>query len=561
MIMHKLTGMDATFLYMETDETPMHVSGLLICEPAKEGENPYEALKSQIAARAHEIPSFHRKLMPTPFNVDHPVWVTAETIDLDYHIKHARLPAPGNVEQLRTLIQGLHSLTLDRDRPLWQFYIIEGVEDASMGLRKGSFALYTKSHHASIDGGAGIAVMDIISDREPTPRPPLPKNKIRLYAEKPGMFELLGNSYGRFLQQQVDFVKAVPDLVKAAGSFAKVVSEDSSSFFKTLQLAPKTRFNVRIQKQRAYGAQSLSLPDTIALAKRTGTTLNDVVLAICGGALRRYLEGHNELPDKSLVAAVPVSLRELGDASNTNQVAGMTCELASDIADPIKRLRAVNENARKAKKQLGAVKDVFPTDYSFFGAPILVSAMAQLSSKTDIMNRMPSPINVTISNVPGPRRYVYFAGSKVVAQFPVSIATHGCALNITLQSYVDRLDFGLIACKIAVPDVQDIADYIVDEFNLLKAAAEKLDDPVTAASSEKPAATKPAARKPVARKPAAKEPAAKEPAAGKAKATSAASKAMSKAAPKTTNGKKPATAAKAASKPRTASKASSSAIN
>ncbi len=494
-MMHKLTGLDATFLYMETDETPMHVSALLICEPPKEGDNPFELLKSQIAERAHEIPSFHRKLMPTPFYVDHPVWVNAGTVDLDYHIKHASLPSPGNVEQLRTLIQGLHSLTLDRDRPLWQFYVIEGVEDASLGLPKGSFALYTKSHHASVDGGAGIAVMDIISDRAPKPRPPLPKNKIRLQAEKPGMFELLGSSYGRFLQQQVDVVKKIPDLVKAAGSFAKVAMEDRSSVFKNMQPAPKTRFNVRIQKQRAYGAQSLSLPDTIALAKQTGATLNDIVLTICGGALRRYLEGHKELPESSLVAAVPVSLRELGDASNTNQVSGMTCGLGTDIADPMKRLRTVQENSKASKKQLGAVKDVIPQDYTFFGAPILVSAMAQLSSRTDVINMMPSPINVTISNVPGPRRHMYFAGSKVVAQFPVSIATHGCALNITLQSYVDRLDFGLIACKIAVPDVQVIADYIVEEFHILKEAADKLGDKAVPTKVAAEVSTKSAAKK------------------------------------------------------------------
>ena len=528
--MHKLTGMDATFLYMETEETPMHVSGLLICEPPQEGENPFEALKSQIAARAHEIPSFHRKLMPTPFYVDHPVWVTAETIDLDYHIKHAQLPKPGNVEQLRTLIQGLHSLILDRDRPLWQFYIIEGIEDASFGLKKGSFALYTKSHHASIDGGAGIAVMDIISDREPTPRPPLPKNKIRLYSEKPGAFELLGSSYGRFLQQQVDLVKSVPDLVKSAASFLKVASEDTASVVKNMKPAPKTRFNVRIQKQRAYGAQSLMLADVKALAKQTNTTLNDVVMSICGGALRTYLNNHKELPDDPLVAMVPVSLRELGDASNTNQVAGMTCGLATDIADPLKRLMAVNENAKGSKKQLATIKDIFPTDYSFFGAPLVVTAMAQLTSRTDIVNYMPSPINVTISNVPGPRRHVYFAGSRVVANFPVSIATHGCALNITLQSYVDRLDFGLIACKIAVPDVQDIADYIVDEFALLQKAAEKLPAPAAKAKTEAKAAGS-----------AAKKAAVKSAPAKSATAQSPVKKAIvKKTAAQKSNGKRPA---------------------
>jgi len=487
--MHKLSGIDATFLYMETNETPMHISSLMICEPAKAGENPYELLKSQIVERLHEIPSFHRRLMHTPFYIDHPVWVTAEVVDLDYHIKHARLPEPGNVEQLRMVVQGLHSLVLDRDRPLWQFYIIEGVEDPAFGLKKGSFALYTKGHHACLDGGAGISVMDILSDREPTPRPPLPKSEIMLHAEKPGFFELIGSAYGKFIQQQVNMIAALPALSTAIGNVAKLALEDSRGILSKLRPAPKTRFNVRIQKQRAWGVQSLSLPAVKILAKQTGTTLNDVVLSICGGALRRYLERHNELPDRSLVAAVPVSLRELGDTSNTNRVANMNCEIASHIEDPIARLQAVHQNAVQAKKELAAIKEVFPTDYSFFGAPVIVSAMAQVASRTNIVNQMPAVINVAISNVPGPRHPVYFAGSKVSAFFPVSIATHGCALNITLQSYVDRLDFGLIACKVAVPDVQDIADDIVAEFKALKIAV------AANAAKEAPSALKPAALK------------------------------------------------------------------
>ncbi|MFT7687736.1 MAG: diacylglycerol O-acyltransferase [Candidatus Azotimanducaceae bacterium] len=472
--MQKLTGIDASFLYMETDETPMHISSLLICEPKKEGENAFEALKAQIVERLHEIPSFHRKLFNTPFYIDHPVWVDADVVDLDYHIKHARLPEPGSVEQLRMVVQGLHSLTLDRDRPLWQFYIIEGIEDASFGLRKGSFALYTKAHHASLDGGAGASMMDIISDTKPTPRVPLPKNEIHLAHEEPGTFELLGSAFGKFIQQQVDFVTALPKYSSTFNNLVKSGFEDNEAFIKSLKPAPKTRFNVRIQKQRALGANSLMLKDVIAVAKTTGTSLNDVALSICGGALRRYLEGHNELPEASLVAMVPVSLRELGDKNAGNQVASMSCEIGTEYADPMERLKAVHENSKRSKKQMAVVKDVIPTDYSFFGAPIVVTAMAQLMGRTDIVNRMPPAFNVTISNVPGPRNPMYFAGSKVRTYFPVSIVTHGNALNITLQSYTDRLDFGLIACKIAVPDVQALADMINEDFACLQEAVAEL---------------------------------------------------------------------------------------
>jgi len=487
--MRKLSGIDATFLYMETNETPMHISSLLICEPTKEGENAYEALKAQIVARLHEIPSFHRKLMHTPFYIDHPVWVETDVVDLDYHIKHARLPEPGNLEQLRMVVQGLHSLALDRDRPLWQFYIIEGVEDPAFNLKKGSFALYTKGHHACLDGGAGISVMDIISDTEPTPRPPMPKSEIIFASEKPGFFELIGSAYGKFIQQQVDIVAGLPALSKALGNVAKNALEDSEGLLNNMRPAPKTRFNVRIQKQRAFGANSISLKETIGLAKATGVSLNDVALSICGGALRRYLQDKKELPNRSLVAAVPVSLRELGDPGAGNRVASMNCAIGSDIANPVERLKAVNKNSKRAKKKMAAVKEIFPTDYSFFGAPVIVSAMAQIASRTEIVNKIPAPFNVAISNVPGPRKPMYFAGSKVLTYFPVSIATHGSALNITLQSYVDRLDFGLVACKVAVPEVQEIANYIVEEFELLKDAVKALDD------SNKPTSKKASASK------------------------------------------------------------------
>lgn len=480
--MRKLSGIDATFLYMETNETPMHISSLLMCEPAKKGESPYEALKAQIVERLHEIPSFHRKLKHTPFYIDHPVWVDAEIVDLDYHIKHARLPEPGNLDQLRMIVQGLHSVPLDRERPLWQFTIIEGVEDPAFGLKKGSFALYTKAHHASIDGGAGVSAMDILSDQEPTPRPPLPSNQVRLSKEEPGFFELLGGAYGKFAQQQYDMLKMTPAYMKALRKVVKNSIEDSGSLLDSMKPAPKTRFNVRIQKQRAFGARTLPIKEVIAIAKATNTTLNDVVLAICGGALRSYLLRHDELPKRALVAAVPVSLREVGDKSGANQVASMNCEIGTNIADPLERLKAVNKNAKRAKKGLAAIKDVFPKDYSFFGAPVMVTAMAQVTSRTKLVDYMPAAMNVAISNVPGSRKPMYFAGSKVISNFPVSIATHGCALNITLTSYMDRLDFGLIACKIAVPDVQDIADDILKEFKLLKKAvmADKTEKPATA---------------------------------------------------------------------------------
>jgi WS/DGAT/MGAT family acyltransferase len=463
--MHKLSGLDAAFLYMETPETPMHIAGLSICEPpAGSSENPYEAFKSQIAARLHEVPSFHRTLMPTPFNIDHPSWVNANSVDFDYHVRHVALPKPGSVDQLRSIVERLHSQLLDRSRPLWQFHVIEGLET-------GHFALYTKMHHACLDGGGGIMAMDILSDREPTPRPPLPRAKIDMVSQRPGFFEVLGSAYGAFLQQQVRFAESVPAVAKALFDSIKLSLAGEGYALRDLKPAPKTPFNVRIGAQRAYGYTTISVPDAKAVGKALGATINDVVLAVCGGALRSYLAAHGKLPADSLVAGVPVSLREAGDTSNSNQVTSVLASIGTHIADPLERLAHVQASMKREKAKLGALKDVMPRDLSFFGAPIVATLLARAMGETSAIDRLPMPINVAISNVPAARRHLYFAGAKVVAYFPVSIPTHGCALNITLHGYVDRLDFGLTACRNAVPDVQAIADAIASEFAALQAAA------------------------------------------------------------------------------------------
>ena len=468
--MQKLTGLDASFLYLETAKSPMHIAGLSICKPPEGDFQPYEAFKAQIAERLHEIPAFRRVLKATPFNIDHPVWVEVDELDLDYHIQHMHLPAPGDAATLRTLIENLHGELLDRTRPLWRFYVIEGYEDAELGVKPGSFALYTKCHHATIDGGAGISVMDIISDREPTPRKPLPKSTVRFYKEEPGFFEMLGTAYGRFVQSQADTARRIPDLVKALGSGVKKTIKDGIFSLKDLSPAPKTPFNVSVGKDRTFGAQTLNLYDVISVAKATGTTVNDVVLSVCGGALRTYLEGRDCLPEKSLVAGVPVSLREAGDSSQTNQVSTTVIKIATDVADPLARLQAVKGHTSRAKEQITTFRDVLPTDYSIFGAPIAVSVLSQLVGDLKVMERTPSFVNLAISNVPGPRYPMYFAGSRVTAYFPVSIATHGVALNITVHSYTHRLDFGLIGDRIAVPNIQSIAEDIFAEFDALKKA-------------------------------------------------------------------------------------------
>jgi diacylglycerol O-acyltransferase len=234
--------------------------------------------------------------------------------------------------------------------------------------------------------------------------------------------------------------------------------------------APKTPFNATITRERSYAARTVSLSDAKAIAKASGTKLNDVVMAICAGALRRYLQEKGQLPDKPLIAGVPISLREPGDTRQNNQVSGMLCSIATDIADPVERLKAILKSSSESKQIAGTFRDAVPQDFAFVGAPILLQLIMLVYGRSGLADKLPMPMNVTISNVPGPPMPLYCAGAKVTALHPVSIPAHGAALNITVQSYMDALNFGLTADRRAVPDVGKLGDYMVAAANELKAA-------------------------------------------------------------------------------------------
>jgi diacylglycerol O-acyltransferase / wax synthase len=240
-------------------------------------------------------------------------------------------------------------------------------------------------------------------------------------------------------------------------------------------LGPRTPFNVAITNQRSWAARSVPLAEAKLIAKRTGCTLNDVVLATCSGAMRKYLRDYEALPAKSMSAAIPVSLREAGDTSSDNQVSMMLMSLASDVRDPLERLRAIAAGSRDAKSMMGAAIAALPLDFPLLGAPWLMSGLASLFGRSRIANVLPPLANVVISNVPGPQTPLYFAGAKMLTYYPVSIPAHGMALNITVHSYDGDLDYGLIACRRAVPDIGDLADELVAEHRRLLAAAQAIE--------------------------------------------------------------------------------------
>jgi len=471
--MQQLGGIDASFLYMETAETPMHVAGLHIYEPpANFSGDFFEHFKEFFQSRMHLAPIFEKKLARTVLELDHPGWVDAGDLDWDYHLKRMTLAAPGDWAALERLVGDLHSVALDRSRPLWQVVIIEGLSD-------GNIAVYSKMHHAAIDGGAGMAIAAALFDMSPTPRkvkPPEPKKAVR----KPTIEEraLLGinDAVQNVVRQQLKVMEAIPQVLGTITDLlAPPKGEGGSGQGGGLPgipdvLAPKTPFNATITAQRSFAARDLSLADAKLVAKGSGAKINDVVLAVCAGALRPYLAGRKALPGKALVAFVPISLRQPGDSGTGNQVFGMFCPLATQIADPLERLQAIRKTSGDSKLLAGTVKDVSPKDYTLLGAPILLPGLAQLYGRTGLADVMPSTTNLTVSNVPGPPFPLFCAGAKILAMYPVSIPVHGIALNITVQSYQDKLHFGITADRKAVPDTDHMADLLAPALAELKAA-------------------------------------------------------------------------------------------
>ena len=467
--MKHLTGLDAAFLYLESPEMPMHVGSLHVYElkPGYQGSF-YEDVKEHIRKRMHLAPVFHRKLALMPFDIANPVWIEDDDVDLDYHVRSITLPKPGTMAQLENYVGRLHSSLIDRSRPLWEFYVFDGLAD-------GNVAFYSKMHHAAIDGQAGVAVANAVLDISPEPRvvKPAPARPGKQQYQL-GVGELVGAGFSNLANQYVKLLRMLPTMAgtvarTAAGSVARKDATGArkpslSSRIRNLSFGPRTHLNVSITNQRAFATASLSLGEVKAMGKVLDATINDMVLLLCSGALRRYLQDYDALPAKSLVAAVPVSLRAAGDTSSDNQAFMLLCQLAT-------HLKAIKESINKGKAFTGGAKASIPLDFPSLGAPWLMSGLASLYGRSRLANSMPPIANVVISNVPGPQMPLYMAGAKMKTFHPVSIVVHGVALNITVESYNGSLDFGLIACRRAAPDVRDLAGYIVAAHEELKGMA------------------------------------------------------------------------------------------
>ncbi len=504
--MKQLSGLDASFLHLETPQMPMHVGALHLFElPASYRGSFVVDLRAHMATRISLAPALRRKLALMPLNLANPMWVDAAP-DLDQHIVAVKLHKGSGLAEMEAKVGELHPGLLDRDRPLWKFHVFEGLAPGPNKEKR--FGLYTQLHHAAVDGQAAVALANAILDVSATPR----DIKVEPRAAKKaglGLAQMLSGVLVNQLQQYANIVKALPGAVsalsqvaggvvdKAVGSVSNKGKTKQTDPARSLGLAPRTRLNASVTAGRVFAAVSLPMAELKALRRAHDATLNDVVLMVCSGALRRYFLQHGPLPRKSLVAAVPISLRVAGDTASNNQASMTLVKLGTHIADPMKRLLYVKAATAAMKSTLGSVKSLMPTDFPSLGVPWLMRTAASLYGRARVADRIAPIANVVISNVPGPAFPLYMAGARMLTNYPTSIVVHGVGLNITVQSYNESLDVGLIACADAAPHLAGMAVHMTESLNELKtlpstssAGAEGFNKPL-----EKPA-------KPVAKAPA-----------------------------------------------------------
>jgi WS/DGAT/MGAT family acyltransferase len=470
--MKQLSGLDAAFLYLETPEMPMHVGSLCVYElPAGLRGKFVTAVRKHIADRLPALAPLRRRVWWMPLNMANPAWVDAEP-DLRRHVVPVKLRKGAGIAELEAEVARLHTELLDRQRPLWKFHVFEDLAPGPGGARRA--AIYSQLHHAAVDGQAAVALANTLLDLSPEPRHlelrPSRRGKVFRLETGEMLRGVIANQAGKLLQ----IVRGLPDTVGTLKDAATVVLGKSALLSGrkgsgNVTLAPRTPLNASVTTGRAFATVTLPLHELQEVGHAHGATLNEMVLLVCSSALRRYFAKRRSLPRKSLVAAVPITLRAKGDTSADNQASMSLISLGTHIADTARRLDHVKAASAAMKATMGSVKSILPTDFPSLGVPWLLEAATSLYGKARVADRIPQVANLTISNVPGTPVPLYLAGARMLTTYPTSIVMHGIGLNITVQSYDRSLDFGLMADARAMPDVAELADGIRVAFDDLRA--------------------------------------------------------------------------------------------
>ena len=484
--MKQLSGLDASFLYFETANAPMHVGGLLIYDPstAPDGAVRFKDILRFYEERLSRARSFREKVVRVPLNLDHPYWVDDEDFDLEFHLRHIALPKPGDWRQLCIQVARLNSRPLDHARPLWEAYVIEGLDNIP-GLPKGSYAVLSKIHHAAIDGVSGAEMSAAVHDLEPIPAP-LEVDSDWKGERDPTAIELLTRAHLNNLRKPFNLAKVV---TQSAPAIARVTAGLATRKLRPPRLpgqVPRTRFNGKVSPHRVFEGRRFDLSEIRAMKNSVeNATVNDVVVTICGGALRKYLESKRELPDSSLVAMAPISVRPDSQKNTAgNQVSGMLLPVRSDIADAKERLVAVHEATTHSKELTNAVGARLMTDYTQFIPSSTAGLAARLYTRWGLANAITPMFNCVITNVPGPQVPLYSVGARLVGHFGLGPILDGMGLIMPVFSYCGGISISITSCRDMVPDPEFFAQCIQESFDELKAAT--LDAPAKPVTKRAP---------------------------------------------------------------------------
>ncbi len=449
--MHRLTGLDAAFLALETPSAHMHVLGVAIVNPPAAMPGPFhDRVRALLAARLHLVPPLRRRLVEVPFSLHVPIWIEDPDFDLDYHVRRAALPAPGSAHELATFVADFAARPLDRRHPLWEAYVVEGLEH-------GYQAFVTKVHHSLIDGAAGVDMIAALFDLDATaPLEPATSADAWRPDAVPSEIDMLLHAGVSIVQRPAKLARALTNLVPGAVRFARRARNEAFEIALPLT-APRLSMNRTISPRRIVAFASVPLTDVKSVKRALDVTVNDVVLAVTTGALRSYLARREELPDRPLVASIPTSVRVEGDAPFGNRVSSMFAALPVEIDDPVARVRAISRSMSGAKHLRDEIGGTTLEDWAEVAAPALFSRAMRFYTRLRVGERLRPVINLIVSNVPGPPFPLYLAGARLVAFHPLGPIFDDCGLNVTVISYLDHVDFGFLASRELVPDIDDLA--------------------------------------------------------------------------------------------------------
>lgn len=449
--MQRLSGLDASFLYLETTQQPLHVCSILELDTSTmPGGYTFDRFREALSERIKAMPQFREKLADSRFNLDHPVWVEDPDFVVDHHLHRIGLNGPGGSRELAEICGHIASLPLDRSRPLWEKWVIENI-DGTNPYEGGRLVVMTKVHHAGVDGVTGASMMSQLCSTEPDAPPPAPVEG----SGDASSLEIAVSGALRFATRPLKLVNALPTTVTSVVDTVRRARTGLT--MATPFSAPQTVFNANVTAHRNIAFTELDLEDIKTVKNRFGVKVNDVVMALVSGVLRKFLDDRGALPDGSLVAMVPVSVHDKSDRPGRNQVSGMFSRLETHIKDPVERLKSIAEANSVAKQHSSAIGATLLQDWTQFAAPAVFGVAMRVYAASRLSGARPVH-NLVISNVPGPQVPLYYLGCEAKSMYPLGPIFHGSGLNITVMSLNGKLDVGIVSCPDLMPDLWDMAD-------------------------------------------------------------------------------------------------------